>query len=268
MKQAFPVSQPIEATVRFPAGLCLVTTAEEGVTVRAEPFDPGRKEDAEAAEALTVECDGRQLKITAKKKLLGKVTGLGVGRLRLSISLPAESSLTLDTDSAGIEVSDNALADLRVNTGSGPVSVDYLSRGLRVDASDSRVHAGQVDGDVSVDNGSGQVEIEVANGRVKVGGSSGDLTIGSATGSVQFSSASGNLAIATASGTAVKAKTSSGKISVGVPAGIGVRPKLKTAGGARTGALAAGTEPAPGNHSLQIEVDTASGDIDIHPAVR
>jgi hypothetical protein len=50
-----------------------------------------------------------------------------------------------------------------------------------------------------------------------------------------------------------------------VPSGIGVRPRLKTSGGAKEGAFAAGVDPVPGNHWLDVDVDTASGDIDIHP---
>ncbi|MEU6720360.1 DUF4097 family beta strand repeat-containing protein [Nonomuraea sp. NPDC046802] len=265
MTHTFPAYQPIEATIHFAAGLCLVSTSDDDATVRAEPYDPGRREDVEAAANLAVDCDGRRLKITAKKKLLGKVTGTGIGRLKLWVSLPPESSVTLKTESAAIKVSDGALADLSVNTGSGPVSADYVSRNLRIDASDSRICVGQVDGDVIVDNGSGSVDIELANGHVEMNGSSGDLTIGSAAGSVCFSSASGSLVIGAASGTAVEAKTSSGKISIGVPAGIGVRPRLKSSGGTKSGVLVAGADPVPGNHWLDIEVNTASGDIDIHP---
>ena len=265
MTHTFPAHQPIEAIVHFAAGLCLVSASDNDVTVRVEPFDPRRREDVEAAANLEIDGDGKQLKITARKKLLGKITGAGVGRLKLWIGVPPESSVILKTESAALEVSDVALADLSVDTGSGPVSADHVSRNLRIDASDSRVRVGQVDGDVFVDNGSGSVNIELANGHVRMNGSSSDLVIGSAAGSVHFSSASGSLVIGAASGTAVEARTSSGKVSIGVPSGIGVRPRLKSSGGIRGGALAGGAEPFPGNHWLDIEIDTASGDIDIHP---
>ncbi|AWS44263.1 DUF4097 family beta strand repeat-containing protein [Streptosporangium sp. 'caverna'] len=265
MTHTFPAYQPIEATVHFAAGLCIVSTSDDDATVRVEPFDPGRREDVEAAANLVIDCDGKQLKIIAKKKLLGKVTGIGVGRLKLWVNLPPESSVILRTESAAIEISDGTLADLNVNTGSGPISVDYISRNLRIDTSDSRIRVGQVDGDVLVDNGSGSMDIELANGHVEMSGSSSDLTIGSAAGSVRFSSGSGSLVIGAASGTAVEARTSSGKISIGVPVGIGVRPRLKSSGGTKSGALIAGADRVSGNHWLDIKVDTASGDIDIHP---
>lgn len=261
----FPADGPIEAVIRFPAGTCRVDATGAGVTVRAEPADPARREDVAAAENLTVACSGGRLEVTARKRLLGRVTGIGVGRVKLLVTLPPESGVTVHTDSGAVEVADGVLADLGVDTGSGPVSAGHISGSLRIDSSDSRVRVGQVDGDVSIDNGSGSVDIEVASGRVTMNGSSAGLTIGSAAGPVRFSSGSGGLRIAAASGTSIEAGTSSGGVSIGVPDGIGVRPRLKSSGGAVSGALADGAAPAPAGHWLDVEVDTASGDIDVHP---
>lgn len=57
----FPADGPIEAVIRFPAGTCRVDATGAGVTVRAEPADPARREDVAAAENLTVACSGGRL---------------------------------------------------------------------------------------------------------------------------------------------------------------------------------------------------------------
>ncbi|WP_396450869.1 DUF4097 family beta strand repeat-containing protein [Actinomadura sp.] len=261
----FPADRPIEAVIRFPAGTCLVDATGDGVAVRAEPADPARREDVRAAEGLAVAFTGGRLEVTAKKRLLGKVAGIGVGRVKLLVTVPPESGVTVRTDSGAVEVAGGALADLDVDTGSGPVSAEHVTRSLRIDSSDSRVRIGQVDGDASIDNGSGSVDIEVASGPVTMNGSSGSLAIGSAAGPVRFSSGSGGLTVAAASGTRIEARTSSGGVSIGVPDGIGVRPRLKSSGGAKSGDLINGADPAPAGHWLDVDVDTASGDIDIHP---
>jgi len=261
--RTFPSGGPISATLRLPAGACTVDLASGAVTLQVYPLDPGRKEDVEAAEGVEVQFSGGRLQVQSRDTLWRKVVGFGPGRLRVALGLPPESSLTLDTASASLNVT-GGLGDLTVNGGSGDVTVDCVTGSVRVDTAASQIRLGQVAGDVTIDNGSGSADIDQVSGTVRMNGSSGDLVLGSAAGEVHFSSASGNLRIGVASGPRVVAKTSSGNVSMGVPSGIGVRPQVRSSNGARLGELVHGAEPGPGHHWLEVDVNTASGDTDIH----
>jgi len=267
MKRNFTATGPVQVDIRFEDGLCEIsprTGTEIGVEV--EPFTVNNENDRKAADSISIEFMNDVLSITPEKKNpLQKLTTIHSGKVRIAISIPNNSSVSLDTSSGALNVSDGVIADLSVDSGSGDITVAHAAGDLRIRNSSGHIKFGQVDSSLQIDTGSSSATIEQALGDVKMETSSGDLTIGVAAGKVQFNSGSGEVKISEAHGKSINVKTSSGNISVGVPQHIMVYTNIKSANGLITGDLVNNGPDTPSeSDTLKISVDTASGNTDVH----
>jgi hypothetical protein len=262
----FTTSGPIATAVRMPDGNCRITAGAPGATVQVQPGVPGRTADRRAAAGTTVTFDRDRLTVRVPKRAGWRPAwGRGRGRVRVEIGLPTDSRVAFDSGSAGLDVH-GRISALKVDTGSGEILAEHVGGDVSVGSSSGAVRLGLVDGDVTLSTGSGDLRVEHVTGSVRGNSSSGDTDLGTTEGDVDISAGSGSLHIGTARGGTVRAGTSSGRVTVGVQEGVGVRPELRTSSGTCSGELVNGTPAPSGGRELTLRISTASGDIDVHRA--
>ncbi|MDF1606077.1 DUF4097 family beta strand repeat-containing protein [Nocardioides sp. YIM 152315] len=154
------------------------------------------------------------------------------------ITVPDEVDVVGQLGSGDFRLSDIASAE--VVTGSGDISISGVAAGVVAEA------------------GSGEVTIDDASGPVEAKTGSGDIRIEEAVGAVNAEAGSGDTTISLAMPQDVVAETSSGDLSVAVPAGTAYQVDTSVSSGDEDVAIA--TDPA-GQHRL--DLTTSSGDLSV-----
>jgi DUF4097 and DUF4098 domain-containing protein YvlB len=269
MIKGFTATGPLAALVKVPAGSLLVTASGASeVTVAVYPASAGNEADQALAEAAEAELSGSKLTVSAQAGALRRVIGSRRGSVRVEIGLPAGSELEVQTDSSDVDVK-GTLAGLVVDSGSGSVQAEDVTGPVTVKTASGTVELGRVDGPLVLNNGSGRLRVAHAAGPVRTDTSSGEVHFGVTEGDVKVKLGSGGLRIGTAHGGSVTASSSSGGLSVGVADGVGVvGRRLKTTSGARRGDLVDVTTSGSGGREIVLDLDTASGDIEVSRAGR
>uniref|UniRef100_A0AAU2JV82 DUF4097 domain-containing protein n=1 Tax=Streptomyces sp. NBC_00049 TaxID=2903617 RepID=A0AAU2JV82_9ACTN len=265
----FSAGGPVAVRVRLHGGGCALTASEGArVAVRIEPEAPGREADRRAADRATVAFeDGRLTVRVPKGGGAGRLVGLPGGRVRVAVEAPAGSTLDFAADSADLDVR-GLLGALKADIGSGDIAADRVTGDASIDTSSGSVHFRRADGAVSFGSGSGGLEVAHATGTVRFHSSSGDLVIGVAEGDVHVDTASGDLRIVEARGGSVHAKTSSGRIEVGVGEGVVVRRRRVTSTSGTCREDLAETVPVQaGARELTLDLKSTGGDIDVRRVV-
>lgn len=260
----FTTSGPITTAIRMSGGSCRITADGPGATVGVQPAAPGRAADRRAAAGTTVTFDGDRLAVRVPAGA-GWRRAWTKGRVRVEIGLPGDSRVAFDSGSADLDVRGRITA-LQTDTGSGDIRADRVHGDVSAGSSSGTVRLGLVAGSLTFNTGSGDLRVEHVTGSVRSNSSSGSAVLGATEGDIDISTGSGDLRIGTAGGATVRAGTSSGRVTVGVSDGVGVRPELRTSSGSRRGELVSGIPAPSGGRELTLRISTASGDIDVHRA--
>jgi hypothetical protein len=101
---------------------------------------------------------------------------------------------------------------LKVNTGSGDVSVDGLNIDMTSNTGSGNIMLTSVKGDLDFNTGSGDIEIEKAEGEVKLNTGSGRITASNGTGFYSFNAGSGDIRLSKLKGD-FRINTGSGDVS-------------------------------------------------------
>ncbi len=267
----FAVSGPVRLRVQMGAGRLEVEAKEtDQVTVDVR----GGESSRETVDQTVVEHRGDEVVVEVPRR---------AGFLRRSaeievvVTLPPQSRLDIRTESADV-VTSGPLGDSQVKTGSGDLRLDHTGE-LRVQSGSGDVTVGTANGTSTVTTGSGDVVARLvgASGRVSTG--SGDIRVERAAGPLQVNSGSGDVSVDTAgddvtANTAsgdqhlgrvergrVRLNSASGDIHVGVADGTAVWLDVNTISGSLDSALSGGEPPGEDEDSVELRVNTVSGDI-------
>jgi hypothetical protein len=256
----FAATGPIDISLRMNSGDVTVTAVDEPVVVVA--LSPGAGGDWDAVEETVVAFEGNRLRVETPHTSGWR--GFRRGRIRVSLSVPVNSTLSAHLGSADLRT-DGPLATVTTRTGSGDVDIVETTGDLSAESGSGDVRCGRIGGALRTHTASGDISVAEVAGDTVAEAASGDVRLGLARGSVRASTASGDITIAAIHGGEAGIEAASGDISVGVPAGTAVWMDLVSMSGTTRNDLQVTGEPA-GGASLRLRVQTMSGDIRIHRA--
>ncbi len=213
-EQHFSTPQPIELSVRIPAGEIEVNTTDgEETTVRLAGAP-------RMLEAVHVELADDRLVIEQRKRSVIEWFGRGDEALQVQVELPHRSRVKVATASADARL-EGTFAGVEMKSASGEVTVSGELDGnavVKTVSGDARLT--RVTGDLTAKSVSGDVTAQVVEGSVSVSSVSGDLRVGSVRqGNVNVQSVSGDVELGVAAGTSIDidAGTASGSLTSEVP---------------------------------------------------
>jgi hypothetical protein len=270
---------PMRARLRIeiPNGQIVVTASETGVT-EVDLFAPNGDSGAVAwvndAEIMQI---GDEIVVRGPKVSLSLFRSWGPINAR--INAPIGSDATLSIGAGGIETH-GKLGRLCANTGAGSVRLDDCDE-ARAHTGAGNVEIGAVSGSVDTKTGAGTVIVGKIGADAHIITGAGNARVGDITGNAKFTTAHGNVEVAragdnlevfTASGNVevgradhgrVRAKTVSGRVSVGVPSGVSALLDISTLSGRVHSDLAASSTPNDGEAHVELILSTVSGNVNV-----
>ena len=274
---SFATPAPTRLRIEIPNGQITVTAAETATTeidLSAPQGDRGAMAWVADAEIAQI---GDEIVVRGPKVSLSLFRSWGPIEAR--ITTPLGSDATLSMGAGGVETR-GRLGRIVANTGAGSVRLD--------DCDEARAHTGA--GNVEIASVSGSVDTKTGAGTVTIGRigadahiitAAGNAHVGDITGSAKFTTAHGNvevehagdnLEVFTASGNVevrradhgrVRAKTVSGRVSVGVPNGVAALLDISTLSGRVQSDLAASGAPGDGEACVELILSTVSGNVNV-----
>ena len=234
--------------------------------------------DDEAARTLleraTIEQHGDEVVVTLPKRsgFVRRTPKIG-----LRITVPLGCRVDVRAESGDV-TTQGRLGDASFKAGSGELRIDHAAD-LRAQSGSGDVTVGASDGTATVTTGSGDVMMRLVGGSARLATGSGDLRVERSEGPIQVNSGSGDVSIDsteadvtanTASGDQhlgrvvrgrVRLNSASGDIHVGVVDGTAVWLDVNTLSGSVNSALSGGEPPTEGEDTVELKVNTVSGDI-------
>lgn len=273
----FHTPEPVQLRLEFGAGDILIAATE---TERSTVEVIARRDDEATREAVAetrVEQRGDTIVIEGLRRSTFFRRG---PQLELHITVPEHSILQAKIESADVTVTgamsdvdvktgsgdvrlDTVSGDASIQTGSGDVEIEHAGRSTRVQGGSSDVQIREADGSLTASTGSGDIEIGRVAGRVQVNSGSGDVQIREPGPEVAVNTASGDQSIGRVSQGSVRANAASGDIRVGVAAGTAAWLSINSLSGSVSSELDGAEEPQPGEETVEIRVNTVSGDINL-----
>jgi DUF4097 and DUF4098 domain-containing protein YvlB len=226
----FTTPGPAALTIKFAAGRLVVRTADDPadtVTVDVRPANPASSADVDHAAATLIEQRGDTIEVVApsNKGWFGRNP-----RLDVSAVVPTGTRVDTDVKSADVQLH-GQLGRIDVSSASGDVTVEHAD-------------------ELSVRTASGDVACRSVGGNASVSTASGDVRVDAVSGSAEFASASGDVDVSRVDGD-TRARTASGDVA------------LRQVGGSVTARTASGDVRLGSVRRGAVEVDSASGDIEV-----
>jgi hypothetical protein len=274
---SFQTPAPARLRVEIPNGQITVTAAVTETTdidLTAPRGDSGAM--AWVADAEIVQF-GDEIVVRGPKVSLSLFRSWGPIEAR--IRAPIGSDAHLSIGAGGIDTQ-GKLGKLTANTGAGAVRLD--------DCDEARAHTGagnveiaSVTGSVDTKTGAGKVTIGKVGGGARIVTGAGNAKVGDVVGAAKLTTAHGNievdhggesLELFTASGNVdvrcadrgrIRAKTVSGRVSVGVASGVSALLDISTLSGRVHSDLAASAAPGDGEAQVELILSTVSGNVSV-----
>jgi DUF4097 and DUF4098 domain-containing protein YvlB len=276
MIHRFPTPTPPRLTIEFRSG---------SIDIRSDDVDEttielrGRR-DNEATNRLiaetTIEQRGDDIVVLVPKRS-GGIFGRSTDLL-LSVTAPRSTALAIESGSADI-TAEGDFGTTDIDTGSGDMGIGHIAGSARLRSGSGDVRVDTIDSDVDVSSGSGDVQLGSVGGSVTAQTGSGDIRLGSGGKALEVKTGSGDVRVGdapdwvsakTGSGDVsidsvrrgeVSARTASGDIRAGVPAGTPAWLDVRTISGRVSSDLQATDEPSGGEDSVRLQLESVSGDI-------
>ncbi|HVN00477.1 MAG TPA: DUF4097 family beta strand repeat-containing protein [Caulobacteraceae bacterium] len=274
---SFETPGPARLRIEIPNGQIVVTTAETQVTdveLSAPQGDSGACAWVAEAEIAQI---GDEIVVRGPRVSLSLFRSWGPIHARIKTPLGGDACLSIGA--GGIETH-GRMGKVTANTGAGAVRLDDCAEAhARTGA--GNVEIASVTGSVETKTGAGRVTVGKVGGNLRVATAAGNAKVGDIAGWGKFTTAHGNvevdragdgLDVFTASGNVevhradrgrVRAKTVSGRVTVGVPTGVAALLDISTLSGRVHSDLAA--SGAPGDDEAQVELilSTVSGNVNV-----
>jgi DUF4097 and DUF4098 domain-containing protein YvlB len=246
--ERFEIAGTPRLSVRLPAGEVRVLAGPAGqVTVRARgaESDLGR---------LVVTSQGDGVTVEAERSGWGRWAAVDV-----EIAVGAAPKVRARLASCGLTL-DTTVCEVDVTTASGNVQAGVVEGRLVARLASGDLGAAAT-GSLDVVSASGDVRVPRVLGEAGVKTASGDVALGTVAGDLAVRTASGDIVVSRLEGSRLDAKTVSGDVRVGVPAGRRYTVSLQSlSGDVRTDFPVSGET---GGAPARLQVTTVSGDIRI-----
>lgn len=148
-----------------------------------------------------------------------------------------------------------------LKSGSGDVVIGRLGGPATIGTGSGDIRVERTDREVSVKTGSGDVRIGLTAAPARLKSGSGDLRIGSAESEVELTSGSGDLVVERFPRGRLQATNASGRVHVGIPAGVPVWTDVTSVTGRITSRLQGAGQPVDGQPFVSLHARTVSGDV-------
>lgn len=290
MEKSFETPGVVDLSVEIHAGLVAVTAGDGDRTVVSVTADkPGAEELVERA---VVECHpmgGDRYRVEVK---LPKVYGVRVLRrnsVTVRVQVPLGAEVAVATASADVEI-DGSVRQVEFKTASGNASVDEVTGDVTTKTASGNVTLGTVGGDIrtntvsgdlrcsSVAGGvqfhatSGDLELGAAGSRVDVKATSGDVRLGELAAGAHVKNVSGNVRVLALGEGALKVRSVSGDVAVGVVRGVDLHVDVETTSGVVHSDIPLTDAPAAGGSGrpdvrVDLSIRSVSGNVDIGRAL-
>jgi hypothetical protein len=275
--QTFQTPAPVKLRVDIPKGRIKVTAAETGDT-RVELIAIGGDPRAQAmiAEAEVAQ-NGDEIVVRVRKD--GPMWFGWGGSIEALVTAPLASHATLSTGAGRVETTGrlgdvdahtgagaivlDECAEARARTGSGNITIASATGSADAKTGSGRVHVGNVAGNVRISTGAGSAELDGAGGEATLSTGSGNIEVGEGGDAVEASCGSGNIKVRRVDHGRVRAKTTSGGVSVGVAQGVAALLDLSTMSGRVSSELDASGPPAEGEAHVELVLNTISGNVNV-----
>lgn len=190
------------------------------------------------------------------------------GGLSITVDTPADTALDISGGAVDLE-GQGPVSGLRFASGSGDARLQEVHSDVDVKGASGDIRIHRVGGHLSVHLASGDVEVDEVAGGATVRTASGDIALGTLAGSSAITSLSGDVHIGAAHPTALSVQAVSGDVEVGIPAGVvAVLDVSALSGDTRSDLDVSAAPPAPDLPSLDLKVNTVSGDVHIRRAAK
>lgn len=194
-----------------------------------------------------------------------RLFGLFGGRSRIEthvrVTCPTRTEVDVNTVDAPVKIT-GQVGETNLRTVSGELEVEEVAGSASLRTISGDASAREISGDARVHTVSGDVELTGVGSAAVLRSISGDFRVGSVFGPVTFDSVSGDLDLGSVAEGAVKVKTVSGDVNVGIRSGSRVWIDARSLGGSTTSDLPiteeAVNEPGP---LVEFSAFAASGDI-------
>jgi hypothetical protein len=275
--QSFQTPGPIRLRVDIPKGRIRLVAEETGVTrveltaIHGDATALDWIADAEVAQY------GDEIVVRIRKSGI-TLFGIG-GGVEAEIHAPVGSAAMVSTGSGRIETTGRLgevtaatgsgairlddCAEARARTGSGEIVIASASGSVNAKTGSGRITVGKVGGDARITTGSGHAELAGAAGDASLTTASGNIEIGQAGDSLEAFAASGNVQVRRADHGRVRAKTISGRVSVGVANGAAALLDISTMSGRVNSELDPGAAPNDGEPHVELILSTLSGNVNV-----
>jgi len=266
MQQSFDTPHPTDLLVEVGAG-DIQLEAVDADTTEVEVTGQG-------AGDTTVEQRGRRIVVTGPRGgLFGRSHSVHV-----QVRLPLGSTVETRLGSADL-VATGTLGEVTLRSGSGSVRLECVEGDAVVKSGSGQLTVAAVTGDLRISTGSGDLELGTlggradatsGSGRVRIGTVAGELTVKTGSGDLQVQESGAGATLRTGSGAVVVgrvhggqllAKSGSGDVRVGVPAGVPVWTDISTGSGELRSDLQGTGEPREGQDFVELRVRTGSGSV-------
>ncbi|MFQ5510823.1 MAG: DUF4097 domain-containing protein [Candidatus Krumholzibacteriia bacterium] len=187
------------------------------------------------------------------------------GHILISVDVPPEFSLDLQTSGGDIEVNDRLSGTVKAATAGGDIEIDQVDGEVSLRTSGGDITARDVLGNAEFQTSGGDIDVGDVKGKLSAHTSGGDITVGAVENDLDAKTAGGDIEVGDVGGYA-DVSTAGGDVRLGEVSGTA---DLRTAGGdiellsasGRVTARTAGGDIVLENISGSIEAETAGGDI-------
>jgi DUF4097 and DUF4098 domain-containing protein YvlB len=278
----FSTPEPVRLVVENEVGFVAVSAEQTDTsTVTISADTPGGEELIEGA---IVECrpTGRRHLLVVKVPKLHGLRFLRRNAVTVRVTVPEGSDVGIMTASADAEVTgpvgnaDLATASGEVSTddvagksASGNITVGNVGGELKVHTASGDLRCSSVVGRVLFSTASGDVEIGSAGDRVDVKTTSGNARLGELAHGAQVTGVSGDVRVLSITAGALRVRSVSGDVAVGVAPGVDLEVDVETVSGSVESdiPLENATGGRRGGARVEISVRSVSGDVAIEHAL-
>ena len=266
--KTFPLTGPINLSVRLGRGSVVVRTADELETATVElVWDSGAEH---LAGQFTVELVGPTLTVAAPREggladIVSRWRQRSRDGVAVTVSVPSGTALKIATSEAPVSVTGRCgVADIA--TGSAAVTLDHVDGDLRLRYGHAGSRVERVSGSVVIQSGSGEARFGVIEGSLEHGCGRGLLEVGEVHGRVRSRNGAGGCRLSSVHGD-VDLASGSGAMSIGLPAGAAARVNATTGSGRVRSDLPIDNRPKPATRkTITVRARTGSGDIQLFRA--
>lgn len=275
---------PLTVVVDISGAELRVTAGEVAeTTVELRPHDPGRTADVELAEGTSLDHTGDRLVIRAPRSMRHRLRTLVTsgGRVDLALTVPTGSALEvrgwadvavegvlaaadIDTDMGDIVLAEvgrlrakTSMGDVRVGTTTGGASARTSAGSIRVERAAAGLEAKTSAGDITVADGHGDLTLTT---------SAGDVRVDRADGTVVATTSAGDVRVGRADGGVVTARTSYGRIDVGIAPDTAAWLDVEARAGTVRSELDGTDGPGDAARTVEVHARTGHGDIALRRA--